>query len=760
MFSTTRSQRGRSPFARHILIGAGLVSSLYASAQDAGTASLTGKVYDQKTKEALIGATVRTLPDGQVAQTGADGSFELPLPDGARSLVVTYVGYVSDTVKLAARTGPVSIGLSEAALLEEVRITSRRKSTELNTLGAIKVERIGSKELMKAACCNLSESFETTPSVDVGFTDAVSGYKQIQMLGLAGTYTSFTRENVPDIRGLAAITGLAFTPGAWVESMQLSKGAGSVVNGYEGTAGQINIEWRKPFAEDEPRLFLNGYQSVQGRSEGNVVWSHKLSDALSTNLLLHGRGDWAKIDGNKDGFLDQPLGSTFVGANRWFYFDPRGWEVQGGVKGVYLDNTGGQKDYEKGMPLDAAGPWGYEQQIKRVEGWAKIGKVFPDKPGRSMGLQLSGLYHDQAARYGDRTYDARQKSFYANYIYQTLLGTSDHVLKMGASFQADGYDETFVGDRFVRNEYVPGAFAEYSYNYLTKFNVVAGLRADHHNLFGTFLTPRLHLRYALHDNSVFRASLGRAQRTAHVFAENIGFLASNRSFVYERAPGQGDYGFKPEVAWNMGLNFTQKFMLNYRDGAFSADYYYTDFQNQVIVDVEKPGSVRFYNLDGRSFAHSFQAQLDYEPVRKFDVRLAYRYYYVRNTYDGVLKEKPLLNAHRAFVNLAYEAGRDWRFDYTVQWIGPKRVPLHWDDQGREVGERFSQAFVQMNAQVSKSWKDGAYEVYLGGENLTNYMQKELIIRAADPAARAFDGSMIWGPGMGRNLYAGFRVKIK
>lgn len=740
-------------------IGSLLLTSGYASAQDVQGRLINGTVYDNK-GETLPGATITTTQSSYGTVADADGKFSLQLPDSIHNIVIGYVGFETDTVAINENNAALDIRLKEAKALKEVTIESRKKSTEINMLGTMKMEKIGSRELMKAACCNLSESFETTPSVDVGFTDAVSGYKQIQMLGLAGSYTLFTRENIPDVRGLAAITGLTFTPGAWVESMQLSKGAGSVVNGYEGTAGQINVEWSKPFSKEEPRLYLNGYQSSQGRTEGNLVLNHKFSEELSTNLLLHGRGDWAKVDQNNDGFLDQPLGNTFVGANRWFYFGKTGLEIQGGIKGVYLDNTGGQKNYSSGTEQVAGNPWGYEQSIKRIEGWAKIGKVFPEKAWKSMGLQLSGMYHDQLSKYGSRSYDARQKSFYANYIYQTIIGNTNHIIKGGASFLADNYNEVFTGTPYRRTEYVPGAFAEYSYSYLTKFNVVAGLRADYHNLFGTFVTPRLHIRYAPLENSVFRASVGRAQRTANIFAENLGYMASNRHYMVQSPETGGAYGMKPEVAWNMGLNFTQKFMLNYRDGAFSMDYYYTDFTNQVVVDIEKAHEVRFYNLDGKSYAHSFQAQLDYEPVRKFDVRLAYRYYNVLSTFNGVLKEKPLIAAHRAFVNLGYETSNNWKLDYTVQWVGPKRIPERMHDGNMQMEESRSPSFVQMNAQISKSWKEGDIEVYLGGENLTGYMQHNLILGASDPFGKGFDGSLVWGPGMGRNIYVGFRYKLR
>ncbi|HLO69659.1 MAG TPA: TonB-dependent receptor [Flavipsychrobacter sp.] len=644
--------------------------------------------------------------------------------------------------------------------LKDVTVKHRRASTQISMLDPMKRELISQRELLKAACCNLSESFETTPSVDVAFTDAVSGYKQIQMLGLAGPYTLITRENIPDTRGLAAVTGLTFTPGTFIEGMQLSKGTGSVVNGYESVAGQINVEWRKPFEDKEEKLHLNLYQSSQGRTEGNIVYRNKLSDKLSTNILLHGKSQWLKLDNNNDGFLDQPLDKQFVGANRWFWFGPKGWEVQGGVKAAFIQNTGGQWNYERNGEQITGKPWGFQLNTERVEGWAKIGKMF-SKPGTSMGLQLAGVYHNQDAKYGSTNYLGTQRSFYANLIYQTILGNTNHILKGGLSTLIDNYDETFRFTNYKRNEVVPGAFAEYAYTHSTKFNLVAGIRGDYHNIFGAFATPRLHVRYAPFKKTVLRASVGRAQRTANIFAENMGYMASNRSFMVQSAAGSANpYGLNPEVAWNSGVNLTQKFVLDYRDGAVSVDYYYTHFQNQVVVDVEDAHSVQFYNLNGLSFANSLQAQADYELIHNLDLRLAYRWYDVRTSYGNTLKERPLVAAHRAFANIGYETRNKWKFDYTVQWIGSKRIPsLHSHHGGGVTTESYSPSFWQMNAQISKSWND-KLEVYLGGENLTNYMMHDPIVGAGNPYNVGFDASMIWGPIMGANIYGGFRYKLR
>lgn len=734
-----------------------LISASIAGAQDR---QVYGTVFENSNGEKvpLVGAIVKT-PDGRTGtQTDADGTYRLAVSEAVNSIIFSAQDYVSDTLALEAGPNNLAIVLKRVHTLDAAQVKYRRKGNEIGLLDTRKTEMISEREILKAACCNLSESFETTPSVDVSFTDAVSGYKQIQMLGLAGPYTLITRENIPDVRGLSAITGLTYTPGSWIAGMQLSKGTGSVVNGYESVAGQLNIELKKPFEEKEPTAYINLYQNIQGRSEGNLVYRHQFNDYLSSNLMLHGSTRWRKNDMNNDGFMDQPLNQQFVGLNRWFYFGPKGFEVQFGVKGVYLDQKGGQLDFDKGIEQVAGNPWGFSMNTKRIEGWAKIGNVFTGRKSTSTGLQLSGMHHEQSALYGVRNYDAQQNTFYANWIFQTIINNTNHGLKTGLSSLIDNYNEQFENKLYARNEVVPGAFVEYSYKYLTKFNAILGLRGDYHNLYGFFATPRLHVRYAPFEQTAIRASAGRAQRTANILAENIGYMASRRNFVVMGADPSLPYGLQPEVAWNYGVNFTQKFRLNYRDGAFSADYYYTNFQNQIVVDVENPNTVNFYNLNGASYANSLQGQLDYEPIVNLDVRLAYRWYDVKTTYGGILKRRPLVAQHRAFVNVGYETRNSWRFDYTAQWISSKRLPSLIDEAGITQPSTGAPSFFLMNAQVSKTWNE-RFEIYVGGENLANYLQPSPIIGASQPFGNNFDASMVWGPVMGRNIYTGIRWKI-
>lgn len=706
----------------------------------------------------LIGANVYWLGTTEGTVTEVDGTFNLPRLEQTNQLVVSFIGYQNDTIGVEGKNS-IDLRLNATVSLDEVEIVYRKKSTEISFASPLKIETIGEKELLKAACCNLSESFETNPSVDVSFTDAVTGTRQIQMLGLAGPYTQIMRENMPDVRGLSAIYGLTYVPGTWVESIQLGKGTGSVVNGYESIAGQLNVELRKP--EEAERMYLNIYGNEGGRMEANANFAHRFDEGKwSTALLLHGKNNSIKQDRNDDGFLDIPLSNQYIALNRWKYIGPGGMRVQFGVKGTYIDNIGGQTDFDPSNDAPTTDKWGLHLNMQRLEGWAKLGKVFEEMPWKSMALQVSGANHAQKSTFGLNAYDASQNTFYANTLYSSILSNTNHKFKTGASIQYDNYEEILNSTDFDRTEIVTGAYFEYTYTYLEKFSAVAGIRADHHNLFGAFITPRLHLRYALSDNTVMRASAGRGQRTANILSEYNGLLASSRQIIILGDDSDKPYGLNPEVAWNYGVNLTQSFQLDYRDGTVSFDFYRTDFENQIIVDLDQSSQKAvFYNLDGQSYSNSFQAQLDYEVIKRLDARLAYRWFDVRTTFDGNLLQKPLIAAHRAFLNLAYETNNNWKFDYTVNWQGQKRIPSTANNPAAYQLPERSPDFVVMNAQFSKTWQD-KFEVYVGVENLLNFRQENPILSSNEPFGNHFDSSLIWGPIFGRNTYFGLRYRLK
>lgn len=694
-------------------------------------------------------------------QTDGNGVFRINHRDGLKRLIVSFAGYESDTVAIRD-PNEVLMFRAKNNVLEEVTITARRSTNYISAIAPLRLEVITGAELFKAACCNLAESFETNASVDVVSSDAVTGAKQIQLLGLSGSYTQLMVENLPGPRGLASPLGLNSIAGTWIESIQISKGIGSVVNGFENITGQINVELKKP--ENSERIFFNAYGNDMGRTDINLNLAHRFSEKWSGSLLLHDNFMYNKhLNFSNNGFRDLPVGNLFSGVNRWKYENGKGLMVQFGAKYLKDDRIGGQIDFDPNTDKFGSNRYGVGINLERYEVFGKIGYVFPQNVHRSLGLQLSGSIFDQNSYFGQRAYDASQEQGYANLIYQDILGTVNHKYRAGLSVQVDKYDEAFMDQRFGRTETVPGAFVEYTFSPSQKFDAVLGLRGDYNNLYGWFATPRMNLRYQPATGSTLRFSAGRGQRTANIFAENTAALASSRVVnIRTDNTHRGAYGLNPEIAWTTGLSFDQSFKIWNRDASFSTEFFRNSFENQIVVDYENPRELSFYNLDGKSYSNSLQTEFRFMPLPRLEMRTAYRFFDVKTTYGGELLDRPLVAKHRGFANLGYNtATGGWHFDYTLNITGSKRLPSTTDNPVQYQLEQHAPSFITMNAQVSKTFgKIRPFDLYIGGENLTNLYQKDPILAADQPFSPYFDSSMVWGPLAGRMFYAGIRFGIK
>lgn len=731
-----------------------------------------GKVVEvsgnKKESMVLPGVTVFWLNTSIGSTTDENGLFTIPSNTLTNKLIITAVGYKSDTIIIKDTTKFLTIKLKGGVELNEVEIVYESTGTELSYMNAMKVETLNERSLMKAACCNLSESFETNPSVDVNFSDAVTGTKQIQMLGLSGQYAQITKENMPYMRGLANGYGLSFVPGTWIQSIQLGKGAGSVINGYESLTGQINTELQNPETSD--RLNFNTYVNQNKRNEYNLNVKHRFNEKLSVGILSHMNFNPMVEDLNKDGFADIPTGKQYNIMNKYAYNSGKGFEAQFG--GGYLEDVreGGQMAIhgtEKTIShhLDTMPKYLIAINNKKWELYSKTGFVFRKKPGTSMGLQLSYLNHDQKNNYGLNTYTGLQKTFYVNYIYQGIIKTTDNTYKLGASYLDDQVNETYRLFNFKRTEKVAGVFTEFAHNTGEKFNIVAGLRADYHNYYGLFFTPRLHMRYALKGSkTVFRVSGGRALKTANVLAENTPLMATSRDWIITPNDLTMPYGLKPEIGWNYGFNFTQKMKLNYKDAYVTIDVYRTDFKQQVVVDLDaNTQQALFYNLKGKSYSNTAQVEFGWEIRKRLNIKTAYRYVDTKVNYQSGLLQKALVSMHRAFVNLSYETKKKhWLFDATLQYNGKKRLPQTHNNPTEYKREAYSPGFYNVLSQITyvTKIKKADLNIYVGVENALDYKQTNPIVASDAPYSKYFDASMVWGPIYGRMMYVGLRYKIK
>lgn len=641
--------------------------------------------------------------------------------------------------------------------IDEVKIIKMGEATALNKKETGLTFNISSKELLKAACCNLSESFETNATVDVAFSNAVTGTKQLKMLGLDQKYTSLTKELLPSIRGLASPYGMNLIPGRWIGGIQLTKGGSTVTNGYESITGQINTELLK--MQDKPETAINFFGDINGRFESNITSISKISDKWNQSVLLHGNATLAKMDTNDDGFLDQPTGNQINAAYLLNYNDLEhsGMGTHFGISFVKDERFGGQKDFDKNTDRSQQSFYGVGIDITKFDIWNKTGYVFKGKPYQSIGWMNQFTYHQQDSFFGQRNYLGNQKTFYSNLIFESIFGNTNHKYKTGASFLYDDFDENYLTQNFKRTETVPGLFFEYTLTGL-KYTLVAGARTDFHNLAGTQFTPRLNFKYDISPKTILRLSAGKGFRTANIFAENQQYFASNRQ-IEILGNGGNIYDLKPEIAWNYGASLQQEFKLFNRKATLVADFFRTDFQDQVLADLDiSPNKIVFYNLDGNSYANSFQTQLDFVPAKNLELRLAYKYYDVQADFSGGKREIPFMAKNRGFFNASYatdknDKGAFWSFDTTLQLVGKQKLPNLNANPAEFRLPEYSDSFATLNAQISRNFNQNI-RVYLGGENLTSYTQNQPIIDAKNPFGNYFDGGMVYAPIMPANFYLG------
>jgi len=725
---------------------------------------ISGMVMEANEKNehiGLPGANVVWLNTSVGTVTDIDGKFAIPYSKDYEKLVISYVGYKTDTLTIT-KPEMVHHWLKPNTELDEVTLNSRNQATSKSYLQSQNIITVSSDELLKAACCNLSESFETNPSIDVNFADAITGTRQIKMLGLTSPYILIATENIPSIRGASQAFGLSFIPGTWIESIQITKGAGSVTNGYESIAGQINAELVKPTKDD--KFFVNLYGAMNSRFEMNTHLNTAVNDKWSTGLYVHGNIRDKKFDNNDDSFLDMPLQKQVNLMNRWQYTNPeKGFVTFINFKFLNDEKQTGQVDFDPKTDKLTTNNWGSEIDTKRYEVSAKLGYVNPEIPWQSLGVQTAFSSHKQDSYFGLNIYDIEHNSLYANAIYNSIISDSRHKIKTGISYTYDHYDELVNASDFERTENSVGAFFEYSFDNLEKLNLTAGVRVDEHNLLGFFVTPRFHMRYTPWEKSAFRASFGRGKRSANIFAENQNLFATSRQINILNTDGK-IYGLDPEIAWNYGMSYLQGFNLFGRKADVTLDFYRTDFDNQVVVDYENPQEVKFYNLDGKSYANSFQLEFNFNVFERFDLRTAYKFYDVQTQYSSEKLEKPLTPKHRLFANTSYETrilenGSHWKFDATYNWLGEQRFSSTTTNPTLYQLSEYSSIVGTLNTQVTKVFSS-KFEVYLGGENITNVKQKNPILASDDPFGPYFDSTFVYGPIFGSNYYAGLRFRIQ
>lgn len=757
-----------------------------------GYAHAWGTVLDDK-GEPLVGANVYWAGTTVGVATDLDGRFKLEPVKSTNLLVTSFMGFHNDTTAVTEHS-ELTIVLVSDLLLEEVDIVERKMAVLRSRLTPLATETLTGEALCMAACCNLSESFETSASVDVAYSDAATGAKQIRLLGLSGTYVQMLTENTPNIRGLAQSFGMEYIPGPWMEAIQVSKGTSSVLNGYEAIAGQINVEYLKPQTQDP--IALNAMISTETHAEVNASGGWDLNDKVSTGILFHAQNMSLELDHNHDGFLDMPKNTNVNLLNRW-YVKTGDYTGQFLVRGLYDRRQGG---LTKEAIQSAIFPYAIDLNTWRIDGFMKNGYVFDAETGTSIGIITSASYHNQQNTYGIRQWNAAQTNAYLNAIFQTTFDDSatdlwddhEHKLSAGLSINYDQYNEDLsfmtndpIATDLSHWEVTPGIFAEYTYTYQDKVTLLAGIREDYSSRYGFFTTPRMNLRYAPFEWWTIRGSVGLGYRSPNAIADNAAFLASNRNFIFDPTK------LVQERSMNTGVSTVFYIPLGKRELQLSGEYYYTNFLDGVIADMDNNIHViHLYNLsqveEAKYFSHNWQIEANMEILRGWTMTAAFRYTDVKQTTfnalanEWQLRDKPLQNKFKGIITTSYQTPlKTWQFDLTAQFNGEGRMPdgfvVPEGSQQYTIrnGYIYHKWYPQLLGQITKFFR--TWSIYLGAENMTNFTQDSPIVGErrstnttqshnqhgfVNPYSSNFDAAMIWAPIHGWKLYLGFRWALE
>lgn len=718
-----------------------------------------GVVYgtENNSKYILPWVQIKALNAKQHAVSEEDGSFSIDLnnkyPD---TLIFSFIGYYNDTLIVTKELSKLvlEVTMYSEKILNEVVVEAKKKDYGIMKMKILNVEVIGEGELRKAACCNLSESFQTNTSVDVNITDAVSGAKKIQMMGLDGVYTQIQFENIPYLRGLESSFGLSSIPGTWIESIQITKGTGTVVNGYESMAGLINLEFKK--TDKMEKFYFNAYTNHFGRAEINLDGSYKVKDRLTGAWFVHGATLNSEIDQNKDGFKDVNNSKNVSVLNRWKY-EGKNMVALFGVNTYYQGKIGGQIGFS---PSVSSGLYGVNVEAKHIDAFAKTGFMFKNKPNRSLGILYNLKYQETDALFGIRNFTGVEKRAYINTIFEDHIGSSDHTIKTGISFVYSDISQkldsavTFAYSPLLlkRIEIVPGYYAEYTLQ-KTRLTLVLGGRIDYHNLFGFQATPRLYGKYKITENLDFRFTSGKGFRTPNVIIDNISLLASSRKWFI-------DSMILPEVSWNFGSSIVYDFFIRKLKNTFTLDYYRTQFVNQLIIDRDVSiHELYFKNVQGESFSNTIQAELALALTKTFDFRLTYKHLDVKAPFNGIVKEQVMVQKHRWLMNLAFKSkNKKWESNVSFILNGQMRMTMVSLSGGVETKNSRTPSYPIINGQITYIYKK--WDFYIGGENLGNFKIKYTIIDPSNPFGSYFDATCAWAPVFGTVIYGGIRYKLK
>jgi len=751
----SRIQAGRCKLIYYsVLCIMGIVANRPMIAQ-----TISGTITNSK-KEALPGARIVWENTSTGSESDSLGHFSIPgINNPNARLLISFPGYETDTL-IPGEFQRFNISLRQPRTLEQITISAQKEGITISDSNPIKTEQITQTELSKSACCDMAVCFETQSTVQPQVTNVITQSKELRILGLSGVYNQILVNGLPMIQGLSYTYGISNIPGTLVDNIFVSKGANSVLQGYESISGQIAVETKDPDKGEVllANIYINSFQ------EKHFNTNFSLRKNKWSNLIaFHSVQPAAKIDRDQDLFLDLPLLTRYGVMNKLKYGNEneKGFFTTLSLRYSFEERIGGQVQFN---PIEHTGSsiqYGQVVQYHQPELMSKSGYRFSSK--HALVWMLSGYIQNQDSWFGTVQYQAKQRNAYGNLQHEFTYGK--HNLKSGLSFRHLLLTEDIrmnemtpsrnYAGQYIRHENIPGVFSENTLNiWEDKITWITGIRADHHNVFGTQFTPRTLLKFTLYPKTILRLNAGTGWRTANIFSENIGLLISSRNIIFAEQ-------LEPEKAVNSGINLTQKFEIQEQNytGYISLDYYHTQFQNQIFPDYDANSTEAIIrNYRGISRSQGFQAEVKINFYQRLEVKTGYTWLYVYRENSSGRYELPFNTRNRWVNTVSYKPlSERFHLDLVFHHYGKQKLPNTQNNPVEYQRPNYSIPYTTVNIQLTLN--AGRWEFYTGIENIADFRQRQPILSWQNPFGPWFDTSSVWGPTRGREAYAGIRYKI-
>jgi outer membrane receptor for ferrienterochelin and colicins len=695
----------------------------------------------------LEGVVVSTLDGSKAAASNSNGQVDIQLNNG-EVFILRLIGYTPDTLTYQ---GQDTLYLSSNVLLNSVNINEFQQST-MYSVKPIQTEVLNGKELKKAACCNLGESFETNNSVDLKITDVLLGTQELNIVGLSGSYSPVYVESSPFIFGLNQANGLNNIPGTIIHEISITKGNAPVHMGAESTSGLIMVDVLKP--ELEKGLLLNVYGDAFNRKELNVHAALKPKSNLNGLLIGHVSSTSNQNDRNGDLFKDMPNNQNVLLLNKWNY-NFNNWHSQNMILANMQDTKTGQQNALFNQEDASKNIYSQRYAQKSISFIGKTGYVFPTNKYLSIGNMYLIKSQENSGYFGRKSYSGVE-----NRAYYKLLTSYNPAekLNINGGFNLHYVDYQEQIDTFAQqlNNLQQGIFTEATYRIQTSIEVIAGLRADQIQD-NTYLLPRIFTKICLNEFTNFKLGYGQSAKSYFILSENPNLLSSNRKIVIEEQ-------LSPEHAETFRGSFTYDGKLAGKNFTVLLDGALSHFFNKITPDYDKVAfEAHFSNRSNLTYAKAAQVDVSYQVHKNLTLKASHK---VQEVYEDRAEGKWNLVYIPRYKSL-FES-EFYAFKRTLNWVlkaelqGPKRLPELAQASILNAGEH-----IELNESPT-FWRFGSiinYEpnnklrFYVGSDNILNTMQHVQILGLNNPFSEQFDTGYSWGPSMGRNIYAGITLKI-